>query len=182
MRRDGQMLPKGARMVLFRARLMRLLAALLSVCIAGVVPGQELTALDRYVAAPDPTYAYKLVNTIKAPGQTTYVLELTSQTWLTPKEVDRPVWKHWLTSVRLDDVDGCGGGQARHRRHPDRHRHAERRAGGQAPLGGIRLLGPGDQGLHRHPPVGLGRHAAEPRPDEDRGPLRISPAPDDAEV
>ena len=64
----------------------------------------DQTALDRYVAAPDPTYAYKLVNTIKSPGQTTYVLELTSQTWLTEKEVDRPVWKHWLTIVRPDTV------------------------------------------------------------------------------
>src|SRR5881227_2382553 len=62
----------------------------------------DQTALDRYVAAPDPTYAYKLVNTIKSPGQTTYILELTSQTWLTEKEVDRPVWKHWLTIVRPD--------------------------------------------------------------------------------
>ncbi|HEY7118166.1 MAG TPA: PhoPQ-activated pathogenicity-related family protein [Tepidisphaeraceae bacterium] len=62
----------------------------------------DLTALDRYVAAPDPTYAFKLVDTIKSPGQTSYILELTSQTWLTEKEVNRPVWKHWLTIVRPD--------------------------------------------------------------------------------
>ncbi len=62
----------------------------------------DLTALDRYVAAPDPAYGYKLVNTFKGPGQTTYILELTSQSWLTDKEVDRPVWKHWLTIVRPD--------------------------------------------------------------------------------
>jgi PhoPQ-activated pathogenicity-related protein len=64
----------------------------------------DQTALDRYVAAPDPTYGYKLVNTIKSPAQTTYILELTSQTWLTEREVDRPVWKHWLTIVRPDAV------------------------------------------------------------------------------
>jgi PhoPQ-activated pathogenicity-related protein len=64
----------------------------------------DQTALDHYVAAPDSTYAYKLVNTIKSPGQTTYILELTSQTWLTEKEVDRPVWKHWLTIVRPDQI------------------------------------------------------------------------------
>src|SRR5437660_2523020 len=91
-------------MVPAQARLARLTAALLSVCLAGVIRGQEPTALDRYIAAPDPTYAYKLVNTIMSPGQTTYVLELTSQTWLTAKEVDRPVWKHWLTIVRPDVV------------------------------------------------------------------------------
>jgi PhoPQ-activated pathogenicity-related protein len=64
----------------------------------------DLTALDRYVAAPDPSYAFKLLNTIKSPGQTTYVLELTSQTWLSEKEVDRPLWKHWLTIVRPDVI------------------------------------------------------------------------------
>src|SRR5690349_554401 len=91
-------------MVLSLARLPRFTAALLSLCLAGLLHGQEPTALDRYVAAPDPTYAYKLGNTIKSPGQMTYVLELTSQTWLSEKEVDRPVWKHWLTIVRPDVV------------------------------------------------------------------------------
>ena len=33
-------------------------------------------------------------------GLTTYVLELTSQTWRTATDVDRPVWKHWLTITR----------------------------------------------------------------------------------
>jgi PhoPQ-activated pathogenicity-related protein len=56
------------------------------------------------VAAPDPAYAYKLLDTIKSPGQTTYILELTSQSWLTEKEVDRPLWKHWLTIVRPNEV------------------------------------------------------------------------------
>ena len=56
------------------------------------------------VAAPDPAYAYKILDTIKSPGQTTFILELTSQSWLTEKEVDQPVWKHWLTIVRPDVV------------------------------------------------------------------------------
>jgi len=58
------------------------------------------TALDRYVAAPDPHYAYALSNTIPGNGQTTYVLDLTSQAWLTTNEVNRTVWKHWLIVVR----------------------------------------------------------------------------------
>ena len=62
------------------------------------------TALDRYVAAPDPAYSYKLVDTIKGAGHTGYVLEMTSQSWLTEKEVDKPVWKHWMTIVRPDEV------------------------------------------------------------------------------
>ena len=43
-------------------------------------PGEERTALDEYVAKPDPAYSYKLVNTIPGDGITTYVLEMTSQT------------------------------------------------------------------------------------------------------
>jgi PhoPQ-activated pathogenicity-related protein len=60
------------------------------------------TALDRYVAKRDPTYGWKLANTIVGEGQTTYVLEMTSQTWRTAADVDRPTWKHWLTIVRPD--------------------------------------------------------------------------------
>jgi PhoPQ-activated pathogenicity-related protein len=58
------------------------------------------TALDRYVAAPDTNYSYTLLNTIAGAGQTTYVLELRSQAWLTTNEVNRTLWKHWLIIVR----------------------------------------------------------------------------------
>jgi len=58
--------------------------------------GAHSTALDRYVAAPDPSYAFRLVRSTSAPGITVHFLELTSQTWLTSAEVDRPLWKHWL--------------------------------------------------------------------------------------
>src|SRR5262245_48759108 len=64
----------------------------------------KATALDRYIAQKDPVYGWKLVNTIKGQGCTGYVLELTSQTWRTEKDVDRPVWKHWLTIVKPDKV------------------------------------------------------------------------------
>ncbi len=60
------------------------------------------TALDRYVAQPDPVFAWKLVATIPGGGLRAYVLELTSQTWRSEAEVDRPVWKHWLTIVKPD--------------------------------------------------------------------------------
>src|SRR5215813_9958052 len=60
------------------------------------------TALDEYVAKPDPTYEWKVVKTIPGDGVTTFVVDLTSQTWRTPADVDRPVWKHWLTVVKPD--------------------------------------------------------------------------------
>ena len=65
---------------------------------------EGLTALDEYVAAPDSHYAFRLVNTQPGAGQTTFMLELTSQAWLTTNEVDRPVWKHWLNIVRPEKV------------------------------------------------------------------------------
>jgi len=64
----------------------------------------NLTPLDEYVAKPDPNYAYKLVNTIKGKGYTGYVLEMTSQQWLSAELVDRPIWKHWVTVIRPDRV------------------------------------------------------------------------------
>ena len=54
------------------------------------------TALDRYVYAADDSFSYRLVSTHKADGVTLHVLELTSQTWRSPDEVDRTVWKHWM--------------------------------------------------------------------------------------
>src|SRR5262245_60490716 len=65
--------------------------------------GQE-TALDRYLAKPDASYGWKLVGTINSEGCRGFVLELTSQTWRSESEVDRPVWKHWLAIVKPDQV------------------------------------------------------------------------------
>jgi PhoPQ-activated pathogenicity-related protein len=64
----------------------------------------EPTALDRYVAASDTNYTFKLLNTIEAPGVKAHILEMTSQAWLTLREVDQPVWKHWLTITRPNQV------------------------------------------------------------------------------
>jgi len=67
------------------------------------------TGLDRYIKAPDPAYKYQLVNTIPGDGFTTYVIDLTSQQWRSAAEVNRPVWKHWLTVVKPDKVEGTTG-------------------------------------------------------------------------
>jgi PhoPQ-activated pathogenicity-related protein len=79
------------------------LAAFLVISAASPCSGEE-TALDRYVAAPDANYRYELLSTIPGDHYTAYLLEMTSQEWRTPEEVDRPVWKHWLTIVRPDQV------------------------------------------------------------------------------
>ena len=62
------------------------------------------TALDEYVARPDTNYSYHLVSNAPGQGQTTFLLEMTSQAWLTTNEVDRPAWKNWLTIVKPDHV------------------------------------------------------------------------------
>ena len=56
----------------------------------------EETALDRYVAKPDPAYEYRLISTIEGKGSTTYILEMTSQQFLTEADVNRTLWKHWV--------------------------------------------------------------------------------------
>jgi PhoPQ-activated pathogenicity-related protein len=65
---------------------------------------EELTALDKYVAAPDTNYNFHVVSKTPGKDQTTFVLEMTSQAWLTTNEVDRPLWKHWLIIVKPDNV------------------------------------------------------------------------------
>ena len=60
------------------------------------------TALDQYVAKPDPSYAWNVVKTLRDPGLTTFVVDLKSQTWRSPDEVDRTLWQHWLLIAKPD--------------------------------------------------------------------------------
>jgi len=68
------------------------------------IPLTEQTALDRYVAKPDSSYAWKLAVSLRDDSATGYALDLTSQTWRTASEVDRPTWKHWLLVVKPDNL------------------------------------------------------------------------------
>jgi PhoPQ-activated pathogenicity-related protein len=63
-------------------------------------PTAQATSLDRYIEAYDPTYRWQLVHSVSGQGYQMFVLELTSQSWRSAVEVDRPVWKHWLTIVK----------------------------------------------------------------------------------
>ena len=62
------------------------------------------TALDRYVAAPDPAYRWRVVSTRQEGDLTVTAIEMTSQAWRTPAEVDRPEWTHVLTVLRPSTV------------------------------------------------------------------------------
>lgn len=82
---------------------------LLALIPRGVAAADELTALDRYIAAPDPSYHFKLIDTVKHNGYRVFVLEMTSQRWLTEKEVDRPLWTHRMIVVRPDALKSSTG-------------------------------------------------------------------------
>ena len=75
------------------------------------------TALDRYVAKPDDAYRFSRVSTLAGDGYKAYVLDLVSQRWRNPWEVDRTEWHHWLTIIVPDQVRHrtallwIGGGQ-----------------------------------------------------------------------
>ncbi|KYQ99759.1 PhoPQ-activated pathogenicity-related protein [Tieghemostelium lacteum] len=62
------------------------------------------TPLDDYINLPDPSYKWTLNNTIKDESYTAFIIELTSQTWMTTAESDWPLWKHWLSICVPNDV------------------------------------------------------------------------------
>src|SRR4051812_1253230 len=70
---------------------------------------QAQTALDKYVAAPDPNYKYELAATIDGEGYTAFVLDMTSQSWRTSAEVDRTLWHHWVTIIKPKSVTTSTG-------------------------------------------------------------------------
>ena len=61
--------------------------------------GFNLTALDHYVKEPDPNYSYSIIKTIGHEDYDTFILEMTSQKWLTEKEVNHPLWEHYMVIV-----------------------------------------------------------------------------------
>jgi PhoPQ-activated pathogenicity-related protein len=82
-----------------------LLAGASACASAPAFPPNPPNVLDAYVAKPDPSFAWKVEKTFTGAGYHGAVLELTSQTWMTAAESDRPVWKHWLTVTIPDTVN-----------------------------------------------------------------------------
>jgi PhoPQ-activated pathogenicity-related protein len=70
----------------------------------GIAQFAAATSLDDYVHEPDSTYSYNLVTTLPGKGYTAYVVDMTSQTWRSPLELDRTRWQHWLIIVKPDTV------------------------------------------------------------------------------
>src|SRR6476659_675808 len=91
-----------------RGEIMRRFLILLLLAAAAFAAGKQ-TALDRFINTPDPSFKYELVKTIPGEGYTAYVLDLTSQAWRTRSETNRPIWKHWLTIIKPEKVEGTTG-------------------------------------------------------------------------
>jgi PhoPQ-activated pathogenicity-related protein len=70
---------------------------------AAVLKGSK-TPLADYLARPEPVFGWRVAGVVDGPGYAGAVLRLTSQTWLSAAEVDRPVWEHWLTVIIPDEV------------------------------------------------------------------------------
>ncbi|MCK5862399.1 MAG: PhoPQ-activated pathogenicity-related family protein [Candidatus Hydrogenedentes bacterium] len=70
---------------------------------------ENLTPLDEYVAAPDPSYSWELRHTHHGKGWEGHVLYMASQTWLTEEQVDRSLWEHWLVIIIPDEVVSTTG-------------------------------------------------------------------------
>src|SRR6266545_418866 len=62
------------------------------------------TALDRYVAAPDPSFAWTVSKTLPAEGVTATLIDLTSQRWLTEQEVEQPLCLFFLVAATPEKV------------------------------------------------------------------------------
>jgi len=88
---------------------MRRYLIVLLVLVGIITPSVFGTPLDDYVNKPDPSYRYEVVNTIAGKGYTAYVIDMVSQTWRKPNEVDRTVWHHWLTIIEPDELSCATG-------------------------------------------------------------------------
>jgi len=71
-----------------------------------LLPVVFATPLDDYVAAPDASYKYSVLKTIEGAGFKAYIVDMTSQTWRSKDEVDRPQWQHWLTIIQPTAAKG----------------------------------------------------------------------------
>jgi PhoPQ-activated pathogenicity-related protein len=62
------------------------------------------TSLDRYVAEPDDAYRWSVTATRQQGDLVVTTIDMTSQRWRTPEEVNRTEWRHWLTVIRPAEV------------------------------------------------------------------------------
>lgn len=89
-----------------RALLLYLFLLLTGVCAHAA---DKQTALDIYVHAPDSHYQYTLSEKKRVSGCRDYLILMTSQRWLSPAQVKRSVWEHWVRIYIPDKVTSTTG-------------------------------------------------------------------------
>ena len=88
----------------FTYPLLILLAACADANAQDTESADQQTAFDRYISASDSSYQWKMVHEERANGATTLVIDLTSQRWRKPSEVNRTLWRHSLAIAIPDGV------------------------------------------------------------------------------
>ena len=61
------------------------------------LPYKAETALDRYVSRATPEYDFEVINGFDNGKYRSRVVSMISQQWRSEREVDKPLWQHWLT-------------------------------------------------------------------------------------
>lgn len=85
----------------------------------------QQTALDAYIKKPDSSYKWEVVSETTADGMKLFVIDMISQTWRTPQEVNRTQWQHWVKIAVPDQLRSetgflmIGGGSNREGAKPD---------------------------------------------------------------
>ncbi|XP_046562184.1 autocrine proliferation repressor protein A-like [Haliotis rubra] len=70
-----------------------------------IVPTLRATPLDDYVNKADPHYNYTVLEwTYRGPEFTLYLINMTSQQWLTEAEVEHPIWWHYMIVAVPDNL------------------------------------------------------------------------------
>lgn len=78
--------------------------ALLAACKAPETSPEAAFPLKAYVEAGDPEFSYNVVDTLRGDSWTEYRVKMISGSWLTEKEVDQPLWWHWINVVVPDEL------------------------------------------------------------------------------
>lgn len=82
------------------------LLAAVSLAAAGTARnGVTTTALDRYVAKPDPAFSWKKAASLSEEGISADVLDVISQHWKPPGGSQPVPWQHWVTVIRPPAIE-----------------------------------------------------------------------------
>ncbi|XP_059147517.1 autocrine proliferation repressor protein A-like [Physella acuta] len=66
---------------------------------AAILVSVTPTPLDDYVRQPDSHYSYSFISSIQGPNFEVYILNMTSQKWLTEAVTTKPIWWHYVSVI-----------------------------------------------------------------------------------